>query len=80
MHRHTNSSTPGPDAVFIGWQESPFGGVFPLYNITKTDHPARGSTVSNKELREMHLRVPEFPRPDERAVEVEPEKIKTRHR
>ncbi len=61
MFRRTNRSASAADAVFIGWQPSPWGGVFPLYNITRLGHPSRGSTVSDRELRELNLRIPEPP-------------------
>lgn len=50
------------DAVFIGWMKNSAGKiVFPLYNITVESHPSFGSTVSDKELRRLKLRVPETP-------------------
>ena len=49
------------DAEFIGWQENLHGENFPLYNITATNHPLRGSTVSEKSLNELNLQVPGVP-------------------
>lgn len=59
MFRRTDQSVSRVDAVFIGWQPSPWGGAFPLYNITRKGHPWYGSTVSDRELRKLNLRVPE---------------------
>lgn len=47
------------DAVFKGWQETGRGSSFPLYTITATDHPSRGSTVSEQTLHKLNLQVPE---------------------
>ena len=79
MFRRTNRSAAGTDAVFIGWQPSPWGGVFPLYNITRAGHPARGSTVSDRELRAMRLRIPDSPPPPERAYEPETSNAEMTH-
>jgi hypothetical protein len=49
---------PSGDAVFIGWQGNASGVVFALYEITAAGHPALGSTVSEKGLRKLRLRVP----------------------
>jgi hypothetical protein len=70
MFRRRNQSDTGTDAVFIGWQPSPWGGVFPLYTITRADHPARGSTVSDRDLRALNLRIPDSPPPREREIEL----------
>jgi hypothetical protein len=61
MFRRTIRPTSVADAIFIGWQQSPWGGAFRLYNITRVGHPAQGSTVSDRELRELNLRIPEPP-------------------
>ena len=46
------------DAVFTGWQKTGSGGFFPLYTIMATDHPSRGSTVSERTLHKLNLQVP----------------------
>ena len=51
------------DAVFVGWQTSPSGNIFPLYNILKIDHPSYHSTVDEKTLQKLHLRIPRTPSP-----------------
>ena len=50
-----------PHAVFIGWQETAAGDTFALYNITLTGHPLRGSTVTDRRLLELKLRIPRTP-------------------
>jgi hypothetical protein len=67
------------DAVFIGWQPSPWGGTFPLYNITRAGHPAHGSTVSDRELRGMNLRLPETPPPPAGERESGPHDFESTH-
>lgn len=49
------------EAAFLGWQQTRSGGMFPLYNIVKTGHPAFHSTVTDKTLHDMHLRIPRTP-------------------
>jgi hypothetical protein len=49
------------DAVFIGWQRTSWGETFPLYNVKAANHPANGSTVTEKSLRRLHLRIPPTP-------------------
>ncbi len=51
------------DAVFVGWQKSMSGNIFPLYNILKIDHPSYHSTVDEKTLQKLHLRIPRTPSP-----------------
>jgi phage/plasmid-like protein (TIGR03299 family) len=46
------------DAVFVGWQKSMSGSIFPLYNILKVGHPSYHSTVDEKTLQRLHLRIP----------------------
>lgn len=55
------AETPDVDAVFAGWQETGSNERFALYTITATAHPFRGSTVSERTLRKMHLRIPGIP-------------------
>ncbi|MHB1049720.1 MAG: hypothetical protein ACYC09_06550 [Bacteroidota bacterium] len=49
------------DASFFGWQEGYSGESVALYNITAQGHPSFGSTVSEKSLRKLNLRVPNTP-------------------
>ena len=51
------------DAVFVGWQKSMSGNIFPLYNIHKRGHPSYHSTVDEKTLQRLHLRIPRTPSP-----------------
>ncbi len=51
------------DAVFLGWQETRAGVMFPLYNILKAGHPLFQSTVTEQTLRAWHLRIPRTPSP-----------------
>jgi len=50
------------DARFVGWQKTT-SDIFALYNILKTDHPSYLSTVTEKTLQAMHLRIPRTPSP-----------------
>ena len=59
MPRQRHPDLSEADAIFIGWQETSWGEVFALYNITVAGHPAYGSTVTHRELRKLHLRIPE---------------------
>ena len=52
---------PDDDAVFKGWQKTGSGEVFALYNVTASEHPSHGSTVSEKTLHKMNLRAPDPP-------------------
>lgn len=49
--------------VFLGWQRAFSGEIYPLYNILQPGHPLFKSTVTEKTLREQHLRVPRTPSP-----------------
>ncbi|MBU3948568.1 MAG: hypothetical protein KJ882_10560 [Proteobacteria bacterium] len=49
------------DAEFLGWQETLSEDIFPLYTITVADHPSYHSTVSDKTLRTLGLRIPRTP-------------------
>jgi hypothetical protein len=49
------------DAEFLGWQKVPRGNVVALYNVTAEGHISYGSTVSEKTLQELNLRVPKTP-------------------
>ena len=52
----------GQEVVFLGWQKTS-GDIFPLYNILKTGHPLHLSTVTEKTLQALHLRIPRTPSP-----------------
>jgi len=51
------------DAKFLGWQETKSGEAIPLYNVTAEGHPSLGSTVTDKSLHKMNLKVPGVPLP-----------------
>ncbi len=51
----------GNDAQFIGWEKTPTGEVFALYNVLLENHPLYHSTVSEKTLREQNLNIPLTP-------------------
>ena len=48
------------DAIFSGWQETITGECFALYRVLKTDHPSYGSTVSEKTIKRLNLKMPEW--------------------
>jgi phage/plasmid-like protein (TIGR03299 family) len=52
----------GQEVVFLGWQKS-MSDIFPLYNILKIGHPSYRSTVTEKTLQSLHLRIPRTPSP-----------------
>jgi hypothetical protein len=56
--------TRSEDAVFKGWQKTGSGEVFALYNVTSANHPAFGSTVTDKTLHRLNLQVPGTPFPE----------------
>ena len=58
MPEHTNPPGSDLDANFVGWQQTLSGKPFPLFNITKADHPSYLSTVSDATLLRLGLRVP----------------------
>jgi phage/plasmid-like protein (TIGR03299 family) len=53
----------GQDVVFLGWQKTLSGDIYPLYNILKIGHPLYLSTVTEKTLQAQHLRIPRTPSP-----------------
>jgi hypothetical protein len=59
----SNPETANSDAEFLGWQRTPRGEAFALYNVTAKRHPLYGSTVSEKTLRQQHLDTPPTPDP-----------------
>ncbi len=63
MSEHTTLSGSDSDAKFLGWQKTGSGEAFALYNITATDHPSFGSTVTEKGLQKLNLQVPGTPLP-----------------
>jgi phage/plasmid-like protein (TIGR03299 family) len=63
MYKQTKPPDSDSDAKFLGWQGEISGELFPLFNITVTDHPLYRSTVSESTLRRLHLRVPRVPSP-----------------
>jgi len=66
----SGNSPQGPgndDAVFTGWQTTRSGESFPLYTITAPHHPSHGSTVTDKSLANLNLKIPQTPgRPAEK--------------
>jgi hypothetical protein len=61
VSKYMNRSVRNSDAVFLGWQEIPWGSPTALYYITAADHPSYGSTVSKDTLRKLHLQIPQTP-------------------
>ncbi len=62
MSTSTSHASSRADAVFYRLAENTFGKpILPLYNITVVNHPSYGSTVSDKTLRKLNLRIPEIP-------------------
>jgi phage/plasmid-like protein (TIGR03299 family) len=51
------------EAVFLGWQKTSWGDIFPLYNILKKGHPSYLSTVTEKTLHALQMRIPRTPSP-----------------
>ena len=58
MNKCKKTAVSDSDAVFLGWQETIYGGAIALYNITVKSHPSFGSTVTNRILRKLKLRIP----------------------
>jgi hypothetical protein len=52
------SSVSNSDAIFCGWQKTLSGDNIALYNITAANHPFQGSTVSEKTLNKLNLKMP----------------------
>jgi len=50
------------DARFVGWQKTS-SDIFPLYNVLKVGHPSYLSTVTEKTLHSLHMRIPRTPSP-----------------
>jgi len=51
------------EIVFLGWQKTTSGEMFPLYNILRAGHPSYLSTVTQKTLQLLHLPIPRTPSP-----------------
>jgi hypothetical protein len=60
---NTNPPGSGSDAEFLGWQKTSSGDAFALYNVTASEHPSFGSTVTEKSLQKMNLKAPDAPLP-----------------
>jgi hypothetical protein len=65
-HRNQNQQSNNPegansDAVFLGWQKTPSGKEFALYNVIAKNHPLYHSTVSDQTLRKQNLKIPLTP-------------------
>ena len=58
MIKYKNTSASDSDAEFLGWQETLSGEVFALYNITVKNHQSYGSTVTERDLRDLNLQIP----------------------
>jgi hypothetical protein len=71
----SNQFDQSDDAVFLGWQKVPSGDFVALYNITVAGHPSNGSTVCDHTLRELNLRVPEFPQVDRQERRAQASRI-----
>jgi len=63
MPKYMNQSVRNSDAVFLGWQKTPWGTPLALFNITAIGHPSYGSTVTEDTLSKFHLQVPRIPPP-----------------
>jgi len=61
MARPSPQSARNEDAVFMGWQKTDWGEIFPLYTITAAGHPSLGSTVTDKSLLKLNLQIPQTP-------------------
>jgi len=65
-NQELESSHPAPvnsDAEFLGWERTPKGEIFALYNVIAKQHPLYQSTVSEKTLNQQHLQIPQTPLP-----------------
>jgi hypothetical protein len=65
-NQEPESSSPesaNSDAEFLGWQKTPAGKIFALYNVSAKQHPLYRSTVSEQTLRQQHLDTPPTPDP-----------------
>lgn len=61
MSKSANPTRSDSDAVFLGWQKTLAGDIFPIFNVTAADHPFFHSTVTEATLRKLNLRVPQIP-------------------
>jgi hypothetical protein len=53
-----SSAVSDSDAVFVGWQELYSGDICALYTIIAAGHPSCGSTVTEKTLIKLSLKIP----------------------
>ncbi len=67
LNAHIPKSSSDGDAEFLGYQLTKDGNPIPLYNILVENHPLRGSTVTEKRLRALNLRVPRIPTEEKRG-------------
>ncbi|MGD1046384.1 MAG: hypothetical protein ABR936_13825 [Bacteroidota bacterium] len=72
--KSNDSGSANSDAVFIGWQNTPSGEIFPLYNVTAENHPLYRSTVSDQTLRKQNLKIPQTPPPERNVKSLNAEK------
>ncbi len=61
MAENEDISETGADAEFLGWQRTSSGGDVPLFNVTAEGHPSFGSTLTEKGLKKLDLKVPDIP-------------------
>jgi hypothetical protein len=61
MSEDAHDCIPASDAKFLGWQQTVSGGRIALYVITAPNHPAHGSTVSERGLHKLDLEIPATP-------------------
>jgi hypothetical protein len=61
MSEDAHDCIPASDAKFLGWQQTFSGGRIALYVITAPNHPAHGSTVSERGLHKLDLEIPATP-------------------
>jgi hypothetical protein len=69
-----NAEVADSDAIFIGWQKTPSGKEFPLYNVTAKNHPLYCSTVSDITLRKQNLKIPQTPPSQSNEIRFDDEK------
>jgi len=72
--KSNNLEVANSDAVFIGWQKTPSGEDFPLYNVTSKNHPLYHSTVSDQTLNEQNLKIPQTLPPQRNMKRLNAEK------
>jgi hypothetical protein len=70
----SKTETANSDAVFLGWQKTPSGKEFALYNVTAKNHPLYHSTVSDQTLRKQNLKIPQTPPSQSNEKRIDGEK------